>query len=177
MRYKLINKKTKEEHICDKITIKEFDYYINDDVFYEGEYFIHISSKKILNSLNNHPSTNNKKILATNNKDLKLPIVIDEIEQIANNNSKKYKVKVTAKNAFIEGYNKACSSYPYNEEDIIGFTEWCAVNYCPSSVYGSVKYWQKGHYQNKEYFYSTKELLDIWKDEKINIVYYERQNT
>lgn len=29
--YKLINIKTKEEHLCDKVTIKGFDYYVSDE--------------------------------------------------------------------------------------------------------------------------------------------------
>lgn len=32
MKYKLINTITKEEHLCDKVTIDEFDYYVSDKV-------------------------------------------------------------------------------------------------------------------------------------------------
>lgn len=30
MKYKLINTKTKEEHLCDKVTIGGFEYYISN---------------------------------------------------------------------------------------------------------------------------------------------------
>ena len=32
MKYKLINQKTKEEHLCDKVTIDGFDYYASDEL-------------------------------------------------------------------------------------------------------------------------------------------------
>lgn len=38
-KYKLINKKTNEEYICDKITEYGFDYYINDDKINKGDWF------------------------------------------------------------------------------------------------------------------------------------------
>jgi len=31
MKYKLINAQTKEEHLCDKVTIDGFDYYVSDN--------------------------------------------------------------------------------------------------------------------------------------------------
>jgi len=31
MKYKLINLKTKKEHLCDKVTIDGFDYYVNGE--------------------------------------------------------------------------------------------------------------------------------------------------
>ena len=37
MKYKLINSKTNEEHLCDKISIDGFDYYVSDDESQIGE--------------------------------------------------------------------------------------------------------------------------------------------
>lgn len=34
MKYKLINKTTSEEHLCDKVTIDGFDYYLSDEINY-----------------------------------------------------------------------------------------------------------------------------------------------
>jgi hypothetical protein len=31
MKYKLINNKTKEEHLCEKVTIDGFDYYVSNE--------------------------------------------------------------------------------------------------------------------------------------------------
>ena len=31
MKYKLISKTTGEEHLCDKVTIDGFDYYVSDE--------------------------------------------------------------------------------------------------------------------------------------------------
>lgn len=47
----------------------------------------------------------------------------------------------------------------------IEFAEWCSQGWCPSTAGGVLKYWQKGSYQNKEKYYSTKELLQIFKEE------------
>jgi hypothetical protein len=44
----------------------------------------------------------------------------------------------------------------------IAFGEWLAINYVPTSVMGEIRYWQKGTYQNKEKFYSTQELYDVF---------------
>ena len=33
-KYKLINLNTKEEQLCDKVTIDEFDYYISNEINY-----------------------------------------------------------------------------------------------------------------------------------------------
>ena len=36
-KYKLINTTTKEEHLCDKVTIDGFDYYVSDEKYAVGE--------------------------------------------------------------------------------------------------------------------------------------------
>lgn len=33
-KYKLINNQTKEEYLCDKVTIDGFDYYVSDKINY-----------------------------------------------------------------------------------------------------------------------------------------------
>ena len=40
MKYKLISKTTDEEHLCDKVTIDGFDYYVNDEKYFDdnGEF-------------------------------------------------------------------------------------------------------------------------------------------
>lgn len=34
MKSKLINTQTKEEHLCEKVTIDGFEYYVSDDINY-----------------------------------------------------------------------------------------------------------------------------------------------
>lgn len=48
------------------------------------------------------------------------------------------------------------------KDTAVGFAKWCAMNYVPTIASGELKYWQKGTYQNKEYYYSTSELYDIY---------------
>ena len=54
------------------------------------------------------------------------------------------------------------------KEDAIEFAEFCAINFHPTIVNKEVRYWQKGSYQNKERFYSTKEVRDLFKEQTIN---------
>lgn len=40
MKYKLINNQTKEEHVCEKITIDIYDYYVSDDIINTGDWVL-----------------------------------------------------------------------------------------------------------------------------------------
>ena len=42
----------------------------------------------------------------------------------------------------------------------VEFGTWIAENYRPTVAMQELRYWQKGSYQNKDYFYSTEELLE-----------------
>ena len=60
----------------------------------------------------------------------------------------------------ISGKEKAAAkSSEVTEIVATDFAKWCALNYVPTIVSRELKYWQKGTYQNKEYFYSTQELF------------------
>jgi len=103
MKYELINTKTKEEHLCNKITIDGFDYYVsgeeiklNDFVHldntikelpeYNGNYIIQLLDDALLNSSN---ALNCKKVIATNNPNIDIPKVVDEVENLAWKHTKK----------------------------------------------------------------------------------------
>lgn len=194
MKYKLINKITKEEHLCDKVTIDGFDYYVsnNEQPKIDGELYHCKHKGKGIDVGNGKPSQNLiistysskrnlcsdcKKVIATNNPNIDIPKVVDDVERLA----EKFVVDKLKKSSqaagvligFIEGYNKSQETHSNSDKDMIEFTEWVAVNYVPTTASKELKYWQKDTYQNKEYFYSTQELLQIWKEQKTKILYYE----
>lgn len=142
MRYKLINNQTKENHFCDKLTIDEFDYYINNDEIKVGDWYTWDGNKNNAPSLctdsynessilDSEGFTKFYKIIATNNLNINIPQIIDEVEIVLTFLCKqKGDVNNTIDlNAYgigvIEGYNKAKKTYQFIEEDMINFAEWC----------------------------------------------------
>ena len=131
MKYKLINKTTQEEHLCDKVVVDGFDCYVSD-----------------------------KKIIATNNPNSYLPKVVDEIDigfETYQGLPVRFKTNSTQWiNGFSFCYNKSQETHPFSEDDMIEFGMYRL------QVLGTP-------YEN----YSTKELLQLWKDQQIKTVYYE----
>jgi hypothetical protein len=76
-KYRLINKTTNEEHICTKVVLDGFDYYINDDDINTSDYYIGLnlsnSSVRICSNENQIDYSKHKKIIATNNPSIDLP--------------------------------------------------------------------------------------------------------
>ena len=69
---------------------------------------------------------------------------------------------------FVADVDKAASkSAEITQQIAIEFATWCAENYVPTKGMKELKYWQKGSYRNKADFYSTWELFQIFKKDKI----------
>lgn len=170
MKYKLINNKTKEETICEKVVIDNFDYYVNNDKITSYYYNpatnnIHIESNpKRLEVVNKHKRL---KIIATNNPNIDISKVISEVktlslEYIINKNTQFF-----TKHDFENGYNKAKETYQFTEEDMIDFAEWIA----DSKKHGYCKQLYEAMIVNK--VQTTKELLQIFKEQQIKTIFYE----
>lgn len=81
MMYKLINTITNEEHLCEKITIDGFDYYITISNITNGECYLYKKEiKQFLNS--GYDGVNFKKVIATNNPNINSPQLINEVEKL-----------------------------------------------------------------------------------------------
>lgn len=52
------------------------------------------------------------------------------------------------------------------EERAIEMVDWIAKNFVPVIASRELKYWQKGNYQNNEYFYSTKEVISLFQQQQ-----------
>lgn len=146
--YKLINNKTKEETICSLVTIDGFDYYISDtkNPTIDGELY-HCGNKgkgidvgngipeQVL-TISKYTKDRNlckdcKLVIATNNLNLDIPKVIDEVDNIIKNAfyDKKgdFKRSTIGADDWINGlklgYNKAKETYQFTEEDIFGLKD------------------------------------------------------
>ena len=199
MKYKLINNQTKEEHLCDKVTIDGFDYYISEEKslsdngdWYLGHPNYDTLSKWSMSGMHEGKQVWINKVIATNNPNIDIPKVINVVDDLAlketlyqidliyNTEQRKKDNKKTISILYFEGlslyktgYNKSQEIHPFSEEDMVKFSEWLAINYVPTTASKELKYWQKDTYQNKEYFYSTKELLQLWKEQRTKTLYYE----
>lgn len=187
---KLINKTTNEEHICTKVEIDGFDYYIGDTVTdIETLHVWHTSSDSEY-----HPYTqfigntfyaveefekgNFKKIIATTNPNIDIPKVIDVVELMIKSHFYKrdgvnFKRSTIGADEWIDGlktgYNQSQSTHPNSDEDMIGFVEWLTKEESPYAVmYGN----QKERFADNNKEYSTKELLDIWKEQN-KVIYFQ----
>lgn len=189
MKYKLININTKEEHLCDKVTIDGFDYYVSDEFCQDGEWYYIIISNKIeqydkkLDYGEFHPhKLFCPKVIATNNINIDIHKVVDEVAEIAynwlydeeteNKASKGYPLK-PMEYGFIKGYNKSQETHSFSGVDMIDFYEWCDTseeaaifwrrNKVDPDMSGS--HWKRIR-ENRE------KLLKLWKEQKPKIVYY-----
>lgn len=172
MKYKLINNKTKEEHLCDKVTIDGFDYYVSDkeQPKIDGELYhckhkgkgIDVGSgqppqRLIIDiySTKRNLCSDCKKVIATNNPNIDIPKVVDVfliVEQWVKS-KEKLVYQYWDKPSFIEGYNKAKETYTFSEEDMIEFSIWRNITVFDKPL-------------------TPKGELELWKEQKPKIVYY-----
>lgn len=163
MKYKLINRLTEEEHICDKVTGDGFDYYVGamPNKFYEGWYEL---DGKLFHTSKTMLQTGCKSLIATNNPSVDVPQVVDEVDSFVD------EIYVGQGDYFeagqrlgrIEGYDKAKETYKFKEEDIEFFIKK-TLEVAEKSVIWSSEY----------YKHILKELLQLWKDQQPIKVYYE----
>lgn len=185
MKYNLINSQTKEEFLCEKVVINGFDYYVNDDEINQNDFYICASSmhhkKCVKRDKNKHSEWVEdylgnqdqlkfcKKIIATNNPNIDIPKVVDEVDAIHDsifeNNNTEWK----------KGYNHSQSTHPNSDEDMELFIEFVEANYYPvylgASQPETVNYWLERNTGNSKE-YSRKELLQLWKDRRVKTIYF-----
>lgn len=86
-KYKLINKQTGEEHLCDEVTIEGFNYYYIDQRPKMVEWFFDkldlVSSVPIYKRSNKEKSYEGcYKIIACNNPNIEISQVVDKVEEL-----------------------------------------------------------------------------------------------
>lgn len=180
--YKLINTKTKEEHLCNKITIDGFDYYVSDTRITElsanDRYYTIVENPRRIVRYSKHIQSKDAVIIATNNPNIDVPKVVDEVDQYTM--AKEYAIKTKSPNreshrqGFVKGYNKSQETHPFSEEDMIDFYEWCDTSE------EAVIFWRKNRVDPdmsgnhwKKIRENRKKLLQLWKEQRTKIIYYE----
>lgn len=199
-KFKLINQQTNEEYICDKVTIGNFNYYVVDNIATDTNYFIQsISLFKRINESNvrqewrttdfihgcsvktglnysfDSDDKSCKKVIATNNPNIDIPKVIDEIKVLSLKLyppliEEDWDKNIQYRDEFIEGYNKSQQDFPFSENDMIEFGDWL-INVCNSNWELNKNCYITGVASTA--IRNTKELFDIWKEQQLKVLYYE----
>jgi hypothetical protein len=183
MKYKLINQSTNESHLCNKITLDGFEYFLNNKLgFKTNDFYFDYHGNirqwtiefQVENKLPNSIADTHPKVIATNNPNIDLPQVISEIEDLANNHS--VDDNVWSKESFIQGYNKSQETHPYSEQDLEDFYIWKDKNRWFNFENGKWNYtFEHGTSIGKEtyekhYRKTTKELIQMWREQQPNII-------
>lgn len=161
MKYKVKNTVTGEETICEKVVVDGEDYYTQNTHINPKEYYLEKSNKGwIVCRLElGKCDSDDIKVIATTNKSLDLPMVIDEVEELAEIDTDKclcYKYPNSDNGyydhieGFKAGYKQAKETYSYTKEDMVEFTEWLII-----------KSFREGTSD-----FTTTELLDIWQEQR-----------
>ena len=162
MNYKLTHKTTQEEHICSKVVVDGFEYYVTTTDI-KGCWVVTDKDKLVRIDDSNYEywhEYNCKKVICTNNPNIDLPQVIDEVEEsFIEKSSIPYfpnNLKETCEWWYKEGYNKSQETHSNSDEDMIEFSNYVRA---------------KGYLFNV--FYPTQDLLKRWKRQQIKTIIYE----
>lgn len=177
MKYLLKQNKKDKGILCDKVTIDGFDYYVSDMNSKRGWFYCYRTKSLFKDEgIDINCCNADVKVIATNNQSLDIPKVVDEVERLAENHWRNQYIMALdeyTKPYIIEdfkiGYNKSQEMFPFTEEDMIEFAEWCQNQYFYSTV---EKKWSTEFKIYDGVLYTTKELLKIWKEQQLKIVYY-----
>lgn len=165
MKYLLKQNKEDKGIFCDKVTIDGFHYYVSDGNI-GNEYYYHINLKQILHRNNSHIDyLASKKAIATNNPNIDIPKVVDEVERLFPTN-RKGDMWMPNRNEINnqyrqEGYNKSQETHPFSEEDMVAFAEY-KENIMHNDLI-PIELISK----------TTKELLQIWGEQHPIVIYYQ----
>lgn len=170
MKYKLINKTTNETHVCDKVIIDGFDYYVKEDLVKEDEFFL-MGNEIIQNSsllTDEWCKSKQPKVIACNYLSTDIPkVVTEEPYEILIPFPNELKMRdgreiLNWQNGWVDGhldgYTKSQETHSFTEYDMLKFAVFVGNYY--ADIHNKVV--------------STKELLEIWKStHQIKTLYYE----
>jgi len=179
MNYRLINRQTKEEYLCEKVVIDRFDYYVSDTYINklnpDDKYHTIVENSRRVVQYSKHIQSKDIVVICTNNPNIDIPKVVNEV----NERGKKYALQycdeietgifINRKQGFIEGYTHSQSTHPNSDEDMIEFGEWLGLNYVRLH-----KVWVHRYASqiDKDMWIETDKLLTIWKDQRVQTIYF-----
>ena len=172
MKYKLISKTTGEEHLCDKVTIDGFDYYVSGQIIkdvrpYKGKW--QVEEGTILNKFPTYLTdlSSCRLVIATNNSNIDISQIIEEpnetlIHQIAADLGYRM-LPDDLEEGIKAGYKESQETHPFSEEDMVEFADFLFTDCAENGPFG---------FSYKGKAYSNKELFEIWQKQQPKIVYY-----
>lgn len=150
-KYKLVNRKTNERHLCDKVTVDGFDYYVSDEIIKDLDYMYTpfknyvVKYEKIEGCILPNGWL---KVIATTNPSIYVPKVVDDSYQKLDYNE--------YMNLCVKSYNKAKEHYKFTEEDMKQFSKFVVDIVWISGLEKSLD-----------------ELFDVWLKDKKETIYFE----
>lgn len=187
-KFKFINKKTKEEHICSRIVFHGYYFYVTDEEIKKGDWFFNyyasgepisirectaVVGDKVYDSstivhengdgikkifATNHPHFENIKFL-DNDEHVSLRIFPIR-EQVISGELYHHDVDGERREGFMMGQYESQKKYSFSEEDMVGFMKFCMGDMPYSTDDGVLD----------EAF---KKLLGQWLEENMVTIYYK----
>jgi hypothetical protein len=159
MKYRLIDKTTGIETLCDKVTIDGFDYYVSDEKIHFGYVWNTILEQVETMFKEKTFHDDLKGIIATNNPSIDIPKVVHEVEMLVNKlDTPENLDQYSFDEGFIKGYTKSQETHPFSEDNMIEFAEF---------------YFREEFNSTMQDCKSSKELFQLWKEQQPKIVYYD----
>lgn len=168
MNYLVKNRTTGEQIFCKKVEVDGLEYYINSCLpIFENDYFYYNGViNKTTNEqkdfiINQFDREKYSKVIATNNKSINLPQVVDElnISQYSREEHKKNHPLVQEMGfalGIMVGYDKAKEMYQFTRNDMIEFVAF-----------------SRNYSEKKDIGVSDNNLLDIWENKRTKIIIVE----
>lgn len=165
MKHKLINAKTGKEHLCDKIVIDGFDYYVSGEKPIKACIFYVDDVNQIRQAVVDDEEYWDKRlgyktVIASNNPNSDTPKVLDEIEMLAKQNGFDWENTETSARRVFKKWYKSQETHPFSEEDMMNLIEWMQT---PAYLLNII---------DSSTIKSTQELLQLWKEQQSKIIYY-----
>ena len=179
MKYLLKQNKEDKGILCDKVTIEGFDYYVCNAVCYPNDAVHSNVTNTIVRFTDPRHFSEGayKKVIATNNPNVNIPQIIDEVERLAENHWRNQYIMAldeSTKPYIIEdfkiGYNESQETHSFNEKNMIEFAEFVAKYPDKNKNYKGEMLHAQSKYDGAE---KTIDLLQLWKEQQYKIVYYE----
>ena len=201
MKVKVINKNINQQFDCEEVEIDGYKYYI--DYFQPievGKWYISNQSPRLCVKIKEgkypYIHLNNKGeeiadfytwkgvIICSNNPNIDIPKVVNEVEKIADEwflingynqfdyiHSHRIPDAITTNKLFKTGYNKSQETHPFSEQDMLDFVLWKDEN--KFSVISTKEDWVSELLEYSGCVYTTKELLQLWKEQQPKVLFYE----
>lgn len=175
-KYKVTNLVTKESHLCSKISINQYDYYVSHTRIIElkpdDSYYTIVENPRRVVRYSKHISDiNSPVIICTTDPKTDIPKVVDKVEKWLEifideeenevNSNKEYNSQ-SFLNGVRLGYNKSKETHPFSKEDMIDFLKFYKSYILMIKENG----WEEAET-------SEDRILEVWKENKPIKIYFK----